>query len=163
MASERTRDASTRMPPGSRWALGEAGNTLVLAPVAILIVFGLGAVALDSATLFLGQRRLSDLAVAVARDAVAAVDLDHHYGGPPGAMPILSATSAEARRSQLVAFANAAGDRSLADIDCVLVVDGARATATCTGASRPILAPMLPGMARTHELRSTAIAEGRLE
>lgn len=141
----------------------QRGNTLVLFPVAVLIVFGLGALALDSATLFLGQRRLADLAAAVAGDAVAAIDRAGFYGGNGHLADVaLAQDAADARRAQLVALANATADRSFEQVDCTVTVGAATATATCTAVSRPILAPLLPGMRAVHQLRSTETAEGRV-
>ena len=47
----------------------ERGSTLLLAPVAILIVPMLGAVTLEVAALHLRQRQLHDLATSIANDA----------------------------------------------------------------------------------------------
>jgi len=57
----------------------------VLFPVGVLILFGLGAVAIDSATVFLAQRRLADLSAAIANDAVS--------GDAPGAVSIRPLTA----------------------------------------------------------------------
>jgi len=47
----------------------DRGQTLLLAPIAVLIVVVLGAVTLEVASLHLQQRRLDDLADTVANDA----------------------------------------------------------------------------------------------
>lgn len=59
---------------------GEDGNSLVLMPVAVLIVLGLGTLAVDTAVLFRAEGELQDLAAGLANDAVAAaVDVDAFY------------------------------------------------------------------------------------
>jgi hypothetical protein len=134
----------------------------VLFPAAILILFGLGALALDSATVFLGQRRLVDLATAVAGDAIAAVDLQRFYAQEPGQELVpLDHGRAQARLEQLVA--GHVDDASLAGVACTLSVDDgppARAEATCSGVATPILAPLLPGSPRVRPLQVTEVAVG---
>ncbi len=134
----------------------------MLFPVAILILFGLGAMALDSATVFLGQRRLVDLAAAVAGDAIAAVDVERFYTQAPGQELVpLDPGRAQARLEQLVA--GHVDDASLADVSCSLTLDDgppARAEASCRGVATPILAPLWPGSPRVRELQVTEVAVG---
>lgn len=118
----------------------ETANTLVLFPIAVLIVFGLGAVAIDAATLFLGQRRLADLSAAIANDAVAAIDIASFYR--PDEDLRLDATRAAVRAGQL--RAGQTEDRGLEDVDCALAVDIDRVTVRCSGQVRPILASFWP-------------------
>jgi Flp pilus assembly protein TadG len=148
---------------GSRWWRDPAGNTLVLFPAAVLIVFGLGAVALDTATVFLGQRRLVDVASAVANDAIAAVDVDAFFAqdDPVAAVP-LDRARAEARRDQIVARQSL--DRSLSQVMCTIEVlatgPPARAEVTCTATVAPILAPLWPGAPRERSIRAREVALG---
>ncbi len=134
----------------------------MLFPVAILILFGLGALALDSATVFLGQRRLVDLATAVSGDAIGAVDLERFYTQAPGLELVpLDPRRAQARLEQLVA--GHVDDASLAGVTCTLTLDDgppARAEATCRGVATPILAPLWPGSPRVRELQATEVAVG---
>ena len=46
------------------------GSVLLLAPAGVLVVMVLGAITVDSAVVFLGQRQLADAATAAANDAV---------------------------------------------------------------------------------------------
>lgn len=56
------------------------GNSLVLMPVAVLVVLGLGTLAVDTAVLFRAEGELHDLAAGLANDVVAAaVDVDAFY------------------------------------------------------------------------------------
>jgi hypothetical protein len=140
----------------------DAGNTLILVPAAVLILFGLAAVALDSATIFLGQRRLVDVASAVANDALAAVDLDAYYTQSDTEVVPLDPDRAAARRDQLVA--RQGQDRALEELSCrfVALEDGppARVEVRCTASVRPILAPLWPGAPRTQGIRAREVAVG---
>lgn len=135
---------------------GQSGNTLVLFPAAVLIVFGLGALAIDAATIFLGQRRLADLAASVANDAVAAIDLAAFYQGQEDLRidPVRASTRAEQLRSGVTQ------DRSLEEVACALEVDGQAVTVRCTGRARPILAPFWP-VGATRDLTASETATGQ--
>ncbi len=58
----------------------EEGSSLILVPVAVLILMMLGSLALDSAVVFLGQRQLSAAAANAATDAASAISDDAFYG-----------------------------------------------------------------------------------
>jgi len=58
----------------------ERGSVLALMPAAVLVFVVLGALAVDSALAFLGERQVSNLAAAVANDAAAqGIDFDRYY------------------------------------------------------------------------------------
>jgi hypothetical protein len=120
----------------------QAGNTLALVPVAVIILLGLAALALDAAALYLGQRRLADLAAAAATDAAGALDVPGFYADP--ADPYLDVAAAQDRATALAA--SLGEDRTFEAVTCELMVDGLTATATCEGTVRPILAPFWPGL-----------------
>lgn len=62
-------------PPSA--ARGERGSVLMLMPAAVLIMLLLGAIAVDSAITYLGQRQAYDIAFDAANDAAGAgFDLD---------------------------------------------------------------------------------------
>jgi hypothetical protein len=157
------RGTGVRGGPSARWA-EQAGNTLILFPTAVLILFGLGAIALDTATVFLGQRRLVDVASAVANDAIAAVDVDAFFDQHDelAAVP-LDRARAEARRDQIVAGQSL--DRSLSDVRCTIeeLATGppARAEVTCQATVRPILAPLWPGAPDARPIRAREVAVGQ--
>lgn len=148
MGSERSR--------GHGLSQGQAGNTLVLFPVALLIVLGLGAAAIDGATLFLGQRRLTDLATAVANDAVAGIDLAAFYLGD-GELR-LDPARVRRRADGLVAATDT--DRGLVGPRCDVEVAGTRARVVCEAHVRPILAPLW-AIGERHRITATETAEGR--
>ena len=63
----------------------------MLVPAAVLVLVILGAIAVDSATAFLGQRELAGAAAAAANDAATAISPAHFYrsgGGAEGAVAI---------------------------------------------------------------------------
>lgn len=126
----------------SRVANEQGGNTLVLFPVAILLVLGLGALAIDSAVIYLAERRLGDLAAAAATDAVGGLDLDTFYD--PARDPALDPALGERRARDLAA--RMGNDRSFEDVTCRIEVDGLTALASCTARVRPLLAPFWPGL-----------------
>lgn len=58
----------------------DRGSVLALMPAAVLVFVVLGALAVDSALAFMGERQVSNLAAAVANDAaVQAIDFDRYY------------------------------------------------------------------------------------
>lgn len=141
----------------------EVGNTLVLFPAAVLIVLGLGALALDSATVFLGQRRLVDVAAAIANDALAAVDPDAFFGQAPGAVQVpIDPLRAEQRLGAIVAAQ--VPDRSLEDLGCAFeALDSGpptRVVVRCTATVRPILAPVWPGAPDVRPIQAREVAVG---
>lgn len=147
---------SERRPHARRWVREERGNTLVLFPVAVLIVLGLGGLALDAATIFLGQRRLADVAAALARDSVAALDIDRFLGGDNTVA--IEAERVAVRRAQLIS--SQAEDRGFEAASCevTFVPDPPRAVAQCVATVRPLFAPVLPGMDPVQQVHVSQVA-----
>lgn len=141
-----------------RWR-AEQGNTFVLFPAAILVVLALGSLALDAATVFLGQRRLADLAAAVANDAVAGVSEESFYAGDSDQLRIDPAR-ANLRAAQLVEAQPE--DRALLAPSCLLtLVEGGQGVRVeCTATVRPIIAPAIPGLNPVREVRAVETAVG---
>lgn len=61
--------ATQPVPPDRRT---ERGSVLLLVPAAVLVLFVLGAIAVDAAVVFLAQRELGSATAAAANDAAAA-------------------------------------------------------------------------------------------
>lgn len=57
----------------------ERGSALMLMPAGVLIVLVLGALAVDSAIMFLGERELADLSAAAANDAATAAIVERSF------------------------------------------------------------------------------------
>ena len=120
------------------------GNTLALMPVAVVILFGLAALALDATTLYLGQRRLADLAAAVATDTAGAVDRESFYTAD-STEPLHLDVAAGQRRAD--ALASSLGeDRTFEDVRCEVEVEELVVFVSCQGTVRPILAVFWPGL-----------------
>lgn len=117
----------------------EQGNVLVLVPAVMLIVILLASLAIDTAALHLGQRRLADLAGAIANDVVAAADLDAYY---TSGEIVPDPDRVAARRG---ALERSAADGGLEWISCDVVVDAPAVTVSCRAVTRPVMAAARPG------------------
>jgi Flp pilus assembly protein TadG len=118
----------------------EDGNTLILMPVAFLVLLVLAALTVDGAAAYLGQRRVADLAAGLANDAVAAVSEQAFYEG--GQVAIQDGR-ARVRRQQVLDTLGR--DRTLRDVGCEVTSAGDHATATCWARVEPIFARAVRG------------------
>lgn len=130
----------------------------MLMPAAVLVTMILGAIAVDSARLFLAQRELGDAAAAAANDvATAALDEGSFYrsGGALRLDPVRAGQVASAA----VAARSPAG--SAWDEPEVQVV-GRQVCVTLRATVAPLFARAVPGAgaARTVTARATATAAG---
>jgi hypothetical protein len=136
----------------------QQGNTLLLMPAAVLVMMLLAAITVDAAVLFLGQRRVADLAASVARDAVAYVDQEAFYAGE-----VRLEESAGRSRATLLA-SQLPHDDALLSPSCELVTgqraEGPVAEAVCTARVRFIFTPAVPGAERMSEVRASDTAVG---
>ena len=138
----------------------QQGNTLLLMPAAILVLMVLAAIAVDSAMLFLGQRRVADLAASVAQDAVAAIDEARFYEGE------LTLVEGDANQRGQTLAANLPQDDALIEPSCTVTTDvdadlDPIASVRCTARVRFLFAPALPGAERISEVAATETAAGR--
>lgn len=132
----------------------QRGSTLVLMPIAVLILLGLAAVAVDAAVVHLGQLRLSDLAAGLARDAVAAIDEQAFY--EEGRIEVVGERVVQRRDARLAALAE---DPGFTDVRCdEIEVVGDRATVGCTATVRPIFGVVLPGGRAPTQVRAVETA-----
>lgn len=123
-------------------------------PAAVLVFLVLGALAVDAAAVFLGQRQLANAAVAAANDAVAvAVDVDEYYGG--GRVRLLPA---EAQRVAEETVRRLGLDR-LHDLRPVATVRGDGVVVTITARVDHIFSGAVPGGADTAPVAATAAAD----
>ncbi|HSK25039.1 MAG TPA: hypothetical protein VK906_17775 [Egicoccus sp.] len=143
--------ASERVP-------AEDGNTLVLMPVAVLILLVLASLAFDAAVVHLQQRRLADLAASLANDAVAALDLASVYDldVDPVADPTRAQGLAAAR---LAVFAH---DATLQDVSCTPQVAAGEVSVTCEGRVVPVFGRALASERAMFEVRATEVARADL-
>lgn len=124
---------------GARRVLGgEDGSTLLLYPFAVLIVFALGAIAVDAAVLFQAHREAVDVASGVAADIAGVVD--EAAFADDGTIRI-----DRDRAGDVLAFANTVTlDDHPNQLRCGADVapDGAGVAVTCDGTGRPLLLPI---------------------
>lgn len=136
-------------------AASERGSAMMLMPAAVLVMVVLGALAVDSAIVFLGEREVANAAAAAANDvAGAAIDLDEFYAS--GAVVL----SPQRARQVADASVGAGAPDFLGDLDVDVDVSpsGDTVQVTVTASVRYIFAPALPGSSGTAEVQATAIA-----
>jgi len=99
---------------------GQAGSVLVMVPAAFLVLLILGAIAVDGAASYLGQRQLADTLAAAANDAATA-GLDNSAFYSSGRLvlspPLVAAVVCRAIADQ--------GDGDLHDLQVRIAVAGA--------------------------------------
>jgi len=130
----------------------------MLMPAAVLVFVVLGAIAVDFAVAFLGEREVSNAAAAAANDAAgAALDRDRFYAD--GAVRLDPGAADRVGRAAV----SAAGLDDLDDVDVRVRVapDAAAVTVTVSARVRYLFAKALPGGPDgiTVEATATATAE----
>lgn len=138
----------------------EAGSALMLMPAGVLIVLLLGALAVDSAILFLGERELADLTAAAANDAATAgIDPEPFYECGRLELDETSARSV----ADAVAARRTSDAVQLTGLDIAVRddADPPEVEVAATGTVRLIFTPALPGQSRkrTVDARSVAVAQ----
>jgi hypothetical protein len=138
---------------------GEAGSVLMLVPAGILVLLVLGAIAVDSAVVFLAQRDLANRTAAAANDiAGAAVSDEAFYTG--GGAIVVPEGVADAFVD--VSFSAARRPAGFESWDADATTAGRSVTVSAEAEVRYLFAPAVPGVARTTTVRarSTAVAVG---
>lgn len=131
------------------------GSVLLLVPAGVLVLVVLGAIALDFAVAFLGQRELSGAAAAAANDVAAvAVSDAAFYSGASGPVA-LDAARAERVATEAIRHRRSSG----VEVSGVSVeVDGPHACVRVVGRVPYLFAPVVPGVADSAEVRGRAVA-----
>ena len=131
------------------------GSVLLLVPAGVLVLVVLGAIALDFALAFLGQRELTGAAGAAANDiASAAVSDADFYGSSAGAV-VLDAARAEQVAAEAVRRRRPAG----VELSGMSVrVEGPHVCVTVRGRVPYLFAPVVPGVGRWAEVQGQAVA-----
>ena len=111
-------------------------------PVAVLILLGLAALALDATTLYLGQRRLADLAAAAATDTAGSLDRERFYTTTERLH--LDVAAGQQRADALAA--SLGEDHTFDEVRCEVEVDELVVFVSCQGTVRPILWAFWPGL-----------------
>ena len=133
----------------------ERASTLLLFPAAVLVVFVLGAIAADLASVFLGERELANATAAAANDtATEALANAAFYRG--GRVEVADAGARELATAQLQqALGTSSRYRNLR-VEVTATTD--RVTVRATAEVRRLFAPALPGGSRWAEVGATATA-----
>lgn len=139
--------AAVPSPPSER------ASVLALMPAAVLIFLVLGALAVDSAAVFLAQRQLANTAVAAANDAVGAVDADRYYGDG-----IFRLDPAQVHRVAQDSVARAGLDH-LDNVVAVASVEGDAVEVTIRAQVDHIFSGAVPGGRDQADVAATAVAD----
>ncbi len=128
----------------------------MLVPAAVLVLFVLGAIAVDFSIAFLAQRELSAAAAAAANDAAgASVSDDAFYSGREPGRIVLDAAHAGAIADAAVAARRVQG---VHDVSTNTDVAADRVCVTITGQVDYIFAKAIPGAARGRTITGQAVA-----
>lgn len=131
----------------------ERGSALLLVPAGVLVLVVLGAIAVDFALAFLGQRELAGAAAAAANDAAAAALSDAAFYGD-------GAVAVDPVRAEAVAI-EAVGARRPGGVEVTSVsarVVGPQVCVTVEGRVSYLFSPVVPGVSRGAVVRGQAVA-----
>ena len=132
------------------------GSVLMLVPAAVLVLVILGAIAVDSASVFLGRRQLNNFTTAAANDAAsAALDPSAFYNGD---RIVIDAVRAKA----IVGTLETRLPHLLHDVRTTVEVRGNQVTVTATATVEYIFARAIPGVAHASVVRSSTTASARV-
>lgn len=131
----------------------DSGSVWILAPAAVLVLVILGALAVDSAVVFLGQRQLSEAASSAATNAVSAISRSAFYR--QGRVVIDSA-----RATQVADETVASEDLSAARLSSppVVIVEGDQVCVRLVALVRPIFGRAIPGMGSPVQVHAVSVA-----
>ena len=136
----------------------ERGSVLILMPAMVLVLLVLGAIAVDSAIAYLGQRQLQDFAASAA-DQVAAQAFDQNafYGnGVPGGRVAIDADRAGVVVQQLEA-GYSTGGLTITSARALAIDGGRGVLVTAVGTVHDVFGPAVGGRA-TVTVRASASA-----
>lgn len=120
-------------------------------PVAVLIFIILGALAVDHAIAFMGERALANASAAAANNAASAMGFDSFYGG--------SGVTIDPVRAREVAQRTVEGERlGLYDLTVSTTVEDDEVTVTVSGRVDTIFSRAIPGGAKNFTLSATSSA-----
>jgi Flp pilus assembly protein TadG len=124
------------------WA-DSTGSVLMLFPAGVLIILSLGAIAADSAVVFLGERELAAVAAAAANDAVT-YGIDENEFRDTGRVVIDPAVARE------IVWERLAAHDDTFDLDPVRIdfPDAVTVVVTVSGTAPRLFAAALPGSSR---------------
>ena len=133
---------------------------LLLVPAGVLVLFVLGAIAVDAAVAFLAQRELTGAAAAAANDAATAAVSDEAFyrgdgGGGPGDIDIDDGAATRVARLALEARA----PRGIRDLRLATVrAPGRQVCVVVTGEVDHVFARAIPGVRHSTTVSGRAVA-----
>lgn len=143
----------------------ERGSVLMLFPAAILIVFVLGAIAVDASIAFLAKRELNDASAALANDlAIEAISNAGFYTSPDGRpRVVLDADFVRARSDsgELAQRARRQLDSHYRDVTAAADVRNGCVVVTVRARGDYLFSGVVPGAHRTFELAASSGATPR--
>lgn len=137
---------------------GDAGSVLLLVPAGLLVLLILGAIAVDSAVVFLAERDLSNRTAAVANDVASASTDDAAFyegGGEVRLDPQAVAAYTDG------VFGPGRLPRGYDRWSATSEVEGPRVTVTAEAEVRLVFAPAIPGVRRHASVRARSVATAR--
>lgn len=138
--------------PGPGGRRSDRGSALALVPAGFLVLIILGALAVDSAAAFLGQRQLDDALSAAANDAAAAVLSNPAFYGS-GVVVVDPGAAARVVCQTL----GAQLDADLSQVHVQLAVQGDAVGVRATAEVTEVFGRAIPGL-RRHQVSAVAVA-----
>ena len=136
----------------------QQGSVLMLVPAAVLVLVVLGAIAVDSAVVFLAQRDLANRTAAAANDIAAAATSDESFYRE-GRVVV---DDDEARRYVAAAFAPSVRPAGYESWSPELrIVDDRTVEVSATAEVRYVFARALPGVQHTATVTARSVATAR--
>ncbi len=135
----------------------EHGSALMLMPAGVLIVLTLGALAVDSAILFLAERELADLTAAAANDA-ATLAINEASFYECGRLELESERASEVAAAVAQARVSDAVTLTGIDIDVRNDLDPPEVTVAAQGTVRLVFTPAVPGTSRIRDVGAQSVA-----
>lgn len=136
---------------------GELASALMLMPAGVLIVLILGALAVDSAILFLGERELADLSAAAANDAATAA-LNESAFYECGRLQLDEQRALQVASASAAARVSDAVTLTAIDIDVRNELNPPELTVAASGTVRLVFTPAVPGTTRTRAVQAQSVA-----
>jgi hypothetical protein len=131
----------------------EAGNTLLLVPVGVLILLILGAIAVDFAVIYTGQREVAHVSAGLANDAAGAIDEATFFADGTSVIDLGRARDVVAQ-----VVANRHDDTFRIACPGVRAPAPDRVEVACTGEVDLIFSPAIPGTAGSVTVRASSTA-----
>ena len=142
----------------SRRPIDEQGSVLMLVPAAVLVLLVLGAICVDSAVVFLGQRDLANRTAAVANDIAGLAVSDAAFYDAAGAVALDGDRAAAYTR---LAFPADDVPGGFASWRAEAATAGDQVTVVAEAEVRSIFAKAIPGAPDTTTVRAQSVATAR--